>query len=116
MPSTPHWGQRITELEGLKIRSCITLKPRAVLEPTPRRGTLMWLSLHFSAYDRRMHDAGRCWYLPVNLGEIPDYYRRFNAPVDIAVIRTRADGRERLLQLQPRRTCGCAPWWSGRAW
>jgi hypothetical protein len=48
----------------------------------------MYLSLHFSAYDRRMHDAGRCWYIPVNLGEIPDYYRRFTDPVDIAVFRT----------------------------
>ena len=49
----------------------------------------MYLSMHFSAYDRRQHDAGRCWYLPVNLGEIPDYYRRFNPPIDIAIIRTR---------------------------
>ena len=82
-------GARITELEGVKIRNCITLKPRAVLDADPEARHVMWLSMHFSAYDRRMHDAGRCWYLPVNLGEIPDYYRRFNEPIDIAVFRTR---------------------------
>ena len=82
-------GQRITELEGVKIRSCISLRPRAVLEADPEARACDVFSLHFSAYDRRKHDAGRCWYMPVNLGEMPDYYRRFIAPVDIAVIRTR---------------------------
>ena len=35
-----------------------------------------------------MHDAGRCHYMPVNLGEIPDYYRRFIDPVDIVILKT----------------------------
>lgn len=82
-------GARVTGLEGLRIRNCITLKPRAVLDADPEARHVLWLSMHFSAYDRRMHDAGRCWYLPVNLGEIPDYYRRFHDPIDIAVFRTR---------------------------
>jgi acyl-CoA hydrolase len=82
-------GARITELQGVKIRNCISLKPRAVLDADPEARHVMLLNLHFSAYDRRMHDAGRCWYIPVNLGEIPDYYRRFNEPIDIAVFRTR---------------------------
>lgn len=82
-------GQRITELEGVRIRSCISLRPRQVMECDPDSRHAMFLSQHFSAYDRRQHDAGRCWYLPVNLGEIPDYYRRFDAPIDIAIIRTR---------------------------
>src|SRR3954451_1858670 len=38
-------------------------------------------------YDRKLHDAGRCHYLPVNLGEIPDYYRRFIDPVDIVILK-----------------------------
>ena len=45
-------------------------------------------SLHFSGYDRKKHDEGRCNYIPVNLGEIPDYYRRFMDPVDIVVLKT----------------------------
>jgi acyl-CoA hydrolase len=45
-------------------------------------------SWHFSGYDRRKHDAGRCNYVPLNLGEVPDYYRRFLNPVDIAILKT----------------------------
>ena len=82
-------GPRVTQMQGLKVRSCITLKPRAVLDADPDARHLMYISLHFSAYDRRQHDAGRCWYMPVNLGEIPDYYRRFTEPVDILVVKTR---------------------------
>lgn len=32
--------------------------------------------------------AGLCHYIPCNLGEIPDYYRRFIDPPDIAVFKT----------------------------
>lgn len=35
-----------------------------------------------------MHDAGIAQYLPVHLGEIPDYYRRFIEPVDIVILKT----------------------------
>jgi acyl-CoA hydrolase len=34
------------------------------------------------------HDAGRMVYIPLNLGEVPDYYRRFIEPPDMLVIRT----------------------------
>jgi acyl-CoA hydrolase len=45
-------------------------------------------------YDRRLHDAGRCSYVPLNLGEGPDLYRRFIDPVDILIVKARplADG------------------------
>ena len=82
-------GARIRELSDVKVRTCISLKPRAVAENDPEARHARMISLHFSTYDRRLHDSGRCWYMPVNLGEIPDYYRRFTAPVDIAIIRTR---------------------------
>jgi acyl-CoA hydrolase len=36
----------------------------------------------------RSTTPARCHYLPVNLGEIPDYYRRFSDRVDIAIIKT----------------------------
>ncbi len=79
---------RGSELRGVKIRSCLSMRPRAVLEDDPQGDHFLWFSLHFSGYDRRQHDAGRCNYLPVNLGEIPDYYRRFIDPVDIVVLKT----------------------------
>src|SRR5262245_24402488 len=81
-------ASRVTELTNLKIRHCLTMRPRAVQEADPRGLHVHSFSLHFAPYDRRMHDAGRCNYLPVNLGEIPDYYRRFMNPVDLVILKT----------------------------
>ena len=75
-------------LRGVKIRACLTTRPRKVLEADPEGEHFFWVNLHFSGYDRRQHDAGIASYLPVNLGEIPDYYRRFIDPVDIAIVKT----------------------------
>jgi acyl-CoA hydrolase len=76
------------ELENVKIRSCLTMRPRAVLESDPEGKHFFLFSWHFSGRDRRYHDAGLCHYMPLNLGEVPDYYRRFLPPVDIAVFKT----------------------------
>ena len=76
------------DLANVKIRSCLTMKPRAVIECDPEGNHFFFFSGHFSGYDRRMHDAGRCHYMPLNLGETPDYYRRFLPPVDIAILKT----------------------------
>jgi acyl-CoA hydrolase len=78
---------RCGELTDVKIRSCLSMRPRAVLESDPEGRHFLMLSLHYSGYDRRQSDAGRCYYLPVNLGEIPDYYRRFIEPVDIVILK-----------------------------
>jgi acyl-CoA hydrolase len=80
-------AERAHELTNVKVRSCISMKPRAVLEADPAGEHFCWFSWHFSGYDRRKHDAGISHYIPVNLGEIPDYYRRF-IRVDVAVIKT----------------------------
>jgi acyl-CoA hydrolase len=76
------------ELTNVKIRSCLSMRPRAVLECDPEGEHFHLFSLHFSGYDRKKSDLGQCGYLPVNLGEIPDYYRRFIEPADIAIIKT----------------------------
>jgi len=82
-------ARRVHELEDVKIRSCLSLRPRACVEADPSGRRLQWFSWHFSGYDRAKHDAGVCSYIPLNLGEITDYYRRFLEPVDIAVIKAR---------------------------
>ena len=75
-------------LHRVKIRACLSTRPRAVLEADPEGAHFIWFNLHFGGYDRRKSDAGIANYLPVNLGEIPDYYRRFIEPVDMVVIKT----------------------------
>ena len=81
-------GARIHELTNVKIRLCLTMRPRAVHQADPEGRHVHSVSLHFSGCDRKEHDVGRCSYLPVNLGEIPDYYRRFIPPVDIVILKT----------------------------
>jgi acyl-CoA hydrolase len=81
-------AQRRAELSGVKIRAALTMSPRATLEADPTGAHFLFFNWHFSAYDRRQHDAGRCNYIPMNFGETPDYYRRFIDPVDVACIKT----------------------------
>jgi acyl-CoA hydrolase len=81
-------ADRRQSLENVKIRSCLSMRPRAVLECDPEGRHFYFFSWHFSGYDRRQHDAGRCNYVPLNLGEVPDYYRRFLEPVDVAILKT----------------------------
>ncbi|WP_421852708.1 acetyl-CoA hydrolase/transferase family protein [Novosphingobium sp.] len=76
---------RVHELSGVKVRSCLTTRPRAFQEADPEGARMLSASWHFSGYDRRQFDAGRCTYIPLNLGEWPDLYRRFVERVDIAV-------------------------------
>ena len=78
---------RASELSNVKIRNCLSMKPRAVLDADLEGVHFHWFSWHFSGYDRKKHDAGRCNYMPLNLGEVPDYYRRFLAPVDVVVFK-----------------------------
>ena len=79
---------RICEVANVKIRHCLSMRPRAVLDADPDGQHVHTFSLHFSGYDRKKHDEGRCHYIPVNLGEISDYYRRFMPPADVVVFKT----------------------------
>ena len=81
-------ARRVDELEDVKIRACLTVRPRAVLEADPGRDHFHWFNWHFTGYDRAKGDVGLASYIPCNLGEIPDYYRRFIDPPEIAVLKT----------------------------
>ncbi len=69
---------RKEELENVKIRSCLSVRPRAVIEEDPEGEHFHLFSWHFSAYERRKHDAGRCNYTPLNLGEVPGLLPAFS--------------------------------------
>lgn len=81
-------ADRKSELHDVRIRACLSVRPRAVLEHDPERETFHWFNWHFSGYDRKKGDAGIQSYIPCNLGEIADYYRRFIDPPDIVVLKT----------------------------
>jgi acyl-CoA hydrolase len=80
---------RVHELTNVGFRSSLAAKPRAVLESDPEGNHFHWYSWHFSAYERAKSDAGICSYMPLNLGEVPDYYRRFIEPIDLVVLKVR---------------------------
>jgi acyl-CoA hydrolase len=79
---------RIGELRDVKVRGCLSLRPRAVVEADPEGEHVSFFNWHLSGYDRKQRDAGLQGYIPCNLGEIPDYYRRFIDPPDVMVIKT----------------------------
>jgi acyl-CoA hydrolase len=81
-------GARAAQLTRVKIRAALTVRPRAVLDADPSGEHFLWFNWHFSGYDRRAHDAGRCNYIPMNFGEAPDYYRRFVEPIDVVCFKT----------------------------
>jgi acyl-CoA hydrolase len=78
---------RAGELSNVKIRSCLSVRARAVLEADPGAKSFHSFNWHFTGYDRKKHDAGQCHYIPLHLGEVPDYYRRFIAPVDVVIFK-----------------------------
>src|SRR5215469_16376280 len=78
---------RISTLQGVKLRGCLALRPRAAVEADPEARHIQYFSWYFSGLERRMHDRGLCHHIPMNFGEAPDYYRRF-IDVDVAVLKT----------------------------
>ncbi|MFN8544047.1 MAG: acetyl-CoA hydrolase/transferase C-terminal domain-containing protein [Candidatus Binatia bacterium] len=81
-------ARRKDALENVRIRACLTLAPRAVLEADPAGDHFLWFNWHFSAYDRGRNADGRCNYIPMNFGEAPAYYRRFIDPIDVVCVKT----------------------------
>jgi len=92
---------RVNELFDVKIRSCLSVRPLAFVEADPEGRHFHSYNWHFSGYDRTKHDAGRCGYIPLNLGEVPDYYRRFIEAPDIAVFRTAPMDEHGMFNLGP---------------
>ena len=80
-------GARRTELRDVKVRNCLSIRPRAVLDGDPEGTSFGVFNWHFGGYDRKQHDKGRVSYNPINFGEVPDYYRRFVDPVDVACVK-----------------------------
>ena len=81
-------ARRLPGLRDVRIRACLTMSPRAVLEADPHGEHAQWLNWHYSGYDRARNVDGRCTYIPMNFGEAPDYYRRFLPPIDVVCLRT----------------------------
>lgn len=78
---------RVSELSDVKVRTILMLRPHAVADVDPQCEHFQLSSWHYSGLDRKLHDAGRICYVPLNLGEAPDLYRRFIEPIDVVCIK-----------------------------
>jgi butyryl-CoA:acetate CoA-transferase len=77
---------RKDELTNVKIRG-ITRAAGVpeVVKADPTATHFIYNNLHFSGIDRKMHDQGLCWFVPINYHEVPGYYRRF-MELDVAIM------------------------------
>lgn len=80
-------AKRMLELNNVKVRFGLSLRPRAFLEADPQCQNFVPVSWHFSGYDRAKLNGQSGYYVPMNLGEGPDFYRRLIEPVEIAIIK-----------------------------
>src|SRR5260370_40766342 len=80
-------ASRVEELERVKIRGCLAMRPRAAVEADPDERHLTYMSWYFSGLDRKMHDRGLAHHIPINFGEAPANHPRF-IEVDVAVLKT----------------------------
>lgn len=76
---------RKDELEDVKIRAVTAVRMPEVVKVDPEARHFIYNNWHFSGLDRKLHDQGSCWYIPMLYNELPGYYRRF-LEVDVAMI------------------------------
>ena len=77
-------AERKEELKDIKVRGLLALSPLKILEKDPGRETFIYMSWHFSGYERRLHDQGLCDYIPMVYRNKPDLYRN-HLNVDVAI-------------------------------
>ncbi len=79
-------AQRRDELEDVKIRSAISLRPVQVVEQDPEHKAFTFNVWHASARDRRYIDQGMAWFTPMLFRHNGSYYERGFAPVNVAMV------------------------------
>ena len=85
-------AERVSELRDVTILSTVAIrsKPFATYEAAAALGEdgakhVRFTSAHFSALDRRMADAGYCWYMPMMFCELPELWNDNGNHIDVAM-------------------------------
>jgi acyl-CoA hydrolase len=69
-------AKRKDELADVKIRGGLRVTPHiAVVEADRNRDVFTYNSWHFGAYERKLHDANLCNYIPMTFRYLPYFYR-----------------------------------------
>ncbi|HHW44882.1 MAG: butyryl-CoA:acetate CoA-transferase [Thermoanaerobacteraceae bacterium] len=79
-------ARRKDELRDVKIRAVTRAAgvPRAVQED-PGQEHFIYNNWHFGGVDRKLHDQGLCYYIPILFREVPIYYRE-HMDVDVCML------------------------------
>ena len=77
---------RRDELTDVKVRNAISMRPIQVVEQDPLQQAFTYNVWHCSGVDRKYIDEGRAFFSPMMFRFCGSYYRRGQAPVDVAMI------------------------------
>jgi butyryl-CoA:acetate CoA-transferase len=80
-------AMRKNELQDIKVRSCLTIRQRNIIEADPDQEVFTYHNWHFGGYDRSLFDQGKVFYIPLSYRNKPQNYRKFLG-VDVAMIST----------------------------
>lgn len=73
-------------IKDVKIRNAIAMKPVQVVEQDPTHQSFTYNSWHCSGIDRKYIDKGMAYFSPMMFRNCGSYYRRGQAPVNVAMI------------------------------
>ncbi len=77
---------RKDELRDVKVRATTRAAGvPEVVKADPAAEHFTYHNLHFSGIDRKLHDQGLCWFVPILYHEVPRYYRE-HCDLDVAML------------------------------
>ena len=79
-------AKRKEELFDVKIRGYLVLHPLETVESDPTREHFYYNSWYMSGYERKLCDKGLCNFMPMIYRNLPSYYRKGHAPVNVAMM------------------------------
>ena len=68
-------AKRVGELSDIKIRGVLILSPLAVIDADPNGEVFTYKTWHFGAYDRKLAELNRSFFIPMAYRHLPLYYR-----------------------------------------
>ena len=76
---------RRDELQDVKVRMCLSVAPRQIIEQDPERKAFTAMNWHMSGYDRKKCALGQMNFIPMCYRNKPSMYRDL-LDVDVALI------------------------------
>ena len=78
-------AKRTDELNDVKLRGGILLKPLAIFEREDAGEHFTWNSWHMSGIERKLVSRGCAYYSPIRYSELPRYYRALDVKPAVAM-------------------------------